>query len=95
MEYHDFYKYDENKDNIKIYSDEFQEFFLYKFNILINSIDFDSKLNVVLYIEDIKSDISISKLEKIILNEIEHLNDVEIKKTKIILTFDATRIELC
>lgn len=49
--------------------------------------------NVILYIEDIKNK-NVIKLEQKLLKSIEHLNDVEIKKTKIILTFNTKEIEL-
>ena len=93
MKDYKFYDYDENKDIIKIYGDDAYNYFSQNHNIIIDSIDFDKYKNVILYIEDIKKRDIIS-LEQELLNSIEHLNDAEIKKTKIILTFNTKEIEL-
>lgn len=93
MKDYKFYDYDENTDIIKIYGDDMSNYFSEKFDIIVDSIDFDKYKNVILYIEDIKKRDIIS-LEQELLNSIEHLNDVEIKKTKIILTFNTKEIEL-
>ena len=90
-----FYKYYENIDKIKIYSDEIQKYFESNFNIIINSIDFDRNQNIILYIEDMKNESLFIILEKKLINNIEHLNNVKIKKTKIILTFNSAEIEIC
>ena len=95
MKEYDFYKYYENIDKIKIYSDDIQKYFENNFNIIIDSIDFDQNQNVVLYTEDIKDESLFLELEKKLINDVEHLNNVEIKKTKIILTFDSKEIEIC
>jgi hypothetical protein len=92
MKDYKFYDYDENNDIIKIYGDDMSNYFSKNFEIVVDSIDFDKYKNVILYIEDIKKN-EIS-LEQDLLNSIEHLNDVEIKKTKIILTFNTKEIEL-
>lgn len=93
MKDYKFYDYDENNDTIKIYGDDISNYFQQNFDIIIDSIDFDEKQNVILYIEDIKNK-NVIKLEQKLLKSIEHLNDVEIKKTKIILTFNTKEIEL-
>ncbi|MCK9416786.1 hypothetical protein M0Q97_09035 [Candidatus Dojkabacteria bacterium] len=93
MKDYKFYEYDENNDTIKIYGDDISNYFLQNYVIIIDSIDFDECKNVILYIEDIKNN-NIVELEQKLLNSIEHLNDVEIKKTKIILTFNTKEIEL-
>jgi hypothetical protein len=93
MKDYKFYEYDENNYTIKIYGDDISNYFLQNYVIIIDSIDFDECKNVILYIEDIKNN-NIVELEQKLLNSIEHLNDVEIKKTKIILTFNTKEIEL-
>lgn len=93
MKDYKFYDYDKNNDTIKIYGDDISNYFQQNFDIIIDSIDFDEKQNVILYIEDIKNK-NVIKLEQKLLKSIEHLNDVEIKKTKIILTFNTKEIEL-
>ena len=90
-----FYDYWENDDKIKIFSEDVYNYFESKYNIIIDSTDLDQDQNVVLYIEDLRIKISPSELEKTLLEEIEHLNDVEVRKTKIILIFDCKEIELC
>ena len=93
MKEFDFYDYYEYIDKIKIYSEETYKFFESNYNIIIDSIDFDKDQNVILYIEDLKN-ILFSELEKTLLAKIEHLNDVEVRIMKIILTFDAKEIEI-
>lgn len=102
MKEYNFYEYYEDDDKIKIYGDDIHNYFEYNYNIIVDSIDFDTHQNVILYIEDVKNITSsllekevLNTIEKELLNNIEHLNDVEIKSTKIILTFDANKIELC
>jgi len=95
MKEFDFYNYYENIDKIKIYSEELQKYFESNFDIIIDSVDFDRNQNVILYTEDIKDESLLLDLEKKLLDSIEHLNRLEIKKTKIILTFDNSEIELC
>ena len=94
MKEYNFYEYYEEDDKIDLYSEDIQIYFDLQYNILINSIDFDSYQNVVLYIENNKKTTTSSQLEKRLLEEIEHLNDVEVKDMKIILTFDCDKIEL-
>lgn len=93
MKEFNFYDYDSHLDKINIYSDELFDFIYSKFNIIVDSVDFDDNNNVVLYIEQMKN-INTFKLEKKILNSIEHLNDVEIKNLKIVLIFDCENIEI-
>jgi hypothetical protein len=88
----DFYDYYEDKDKIKIYGDELHDFFK-SYNIDIDSVEFDDKYNVVLYIQKLPK-LDEKKLEKDILKKIEHLNDIEIKKTKIVLIFGVKEIEI-
>jgi hypothetical protein len=88
----DFYDYYEDKDKIKIYGDELHNFFE-KYDINIDSVEFDNKSNVVLYIQKFPK-IDEKKLEKNLLNKIKHLNDIEIRKTKIVLIFDVKEIEI-
>ncbi len=88
------YEYQEDKDKLKIYTEELQLFFKNNFGVIVESIDFDKNKNVILYIEHIKK-INSKKIEKFLLNEIEHLNDVEVRNMKIILTFSSEFIELC
>lgn len=90
-----FYDYYENDDKIKIYGDIIYDYFESKYDIIIDSTDLDQYQNVILYIEDLRIKISPSELEKTLLEDIEHLNDVEVRKTKIILIFDCKEIELC
>jgi hypothetical protein len=89
----DFYNYIAELDKINIYSDELYDFIYSKFNIIVDSVEFDIDNNIVLYIEDMKN-INTFKLEKDILNSILHLNDVEIKNLKIVLMFDCENIEI-
>jgi hypothetical protein len=93
MKEFNFYNYDSDLDKINIYSDELFDFVYSKFNIIVDSIDFDVNNNIVLYIEQMKN-INTFKLEKEILNSIEHLNDVEIRNLKIVLIFDCENIEI-
>jgi len=90
-----FYDYWENDDKIKIFSDDIYNFFESKYDIIIDSTDLNQYQNVILYIEDLRIKMTPSELEKNLLEEIEHLNDVEVRKTKIILIFDCKEIELC
>ena len=94
MKEYDFYDYYENDDRIKIYSEDIYNYFESNYDIIIDSIEFDENENVVLYIEDLNNTIINSELEKTLLEKIEHLNDVEVRKMKIILIFDSTEIEL-
>lgn len=87
-----FYEYYKDKDKIKIYGDELHDYFE-NFGINIESIDFDEKFNVILYIQK-SPKLDERRLEKEILKRIEHLNDIEIRKTKIVLTFGTKDIEL-
>ena len=95
MKEFDFYDYYENFDKIKIYSDNIQKYFESNFNIIVDGVDFDQNQNVILYTNNIKDDLLYLELEKKLLNDVEHLNRIEIKKTKIILTFDSAELELC
>lgn len=95
MKEFDFYRYFEDEDKIKIYSEDISNHFEKYYNIIIDSIDFNYEQNVVLYIEGLKNNIIPSELEKKLLDEIEHLNDVEVRNMKIILIFDCKEIELC
>ena len=95
MKESNFYDYYEQEDKIKIYSEDIYNFFKYNYEIIIDSIDFDENQNVILYVEDLKNDIIKSELEKKLLEQIEHLNDVEVKNMKIVLNFDNKEIELC
>lgn len=95
MKDYNFYEYYESNDKIKIYSDEIYNCFIEKYNIIIDSIDFDLNQNVILYIEDVKNKIESFEVEKNLLENFEHLNDVEVRTMKIILTFDCNEIELC
>ena len=104
-----FYEYNEIDDKIKIYGDGLCVYFKKKdpgqsikrlgevdpHDIIVDSIDFDQYDNVILYIEDIKNYIINSELEKKLLTDIEHLNDVIVKNLKIILTFECKDIVLC
>lgn len=92
MKEFDFYEYYDDDDKVKIYGDDISNYFENKYDIRIDSIDFDQHQNVILYIEDIKN--SKPELEKLLMTNIEHLSDIEIKKTKIILTFNCKEIEL-
>ena len=89
-----FYDYYKDVDQIKIYSEDIYNYFEENYKIIIDSIDFDQNQNVVLYIEDLRNSKS-PDLEKKLLEKIEHLNDVEVRDMKIILTFDCTEIQLC
>lgn len=94
MKEYDFYNYYEDEDKIKIYSDEIQKYFEFNFDIIIDSIDVDIVGSVIVYIEDIKQDL-IEEIERKLISKIDHLNEVEIKKTKIILVFNTDKIEIC
>ena len=94
MKEYKFYEYFEDTDKLKIYSDDIHNYFEYNYNIIIKTIDFDQNQNVILFIENMKKDTMINLLEKLLLNDIEHLNDIEIKNMKMILTFDCKEIEL-
>ena len=94
MTEYNFYEYNKDIDQIKIFSEDIYNYFESNFKIIIDSIDFDQNQNVVLYIEDLRNSKS-SDLEKYLLEKIEHLNDIEIRDMKIILTFDCTEIQLC
>ena len=48
MQEYDFYIYDDEKDKIKIYGEDLQNYFVEKFNIKIESVDFDQNQNVIL-----------------------------------------------
>lgn len=90
---YNFYIYYDDIDKIKIYCEDISNYFIIK-NIIVNSINFDDQKNVIVNImEPIDDEIS-SFLEKTLLNEIHHLNDVEIQDMKIILKFDVSEIEL-
>lgn len=39
--------------------------------------------------------LNIEDIERKLMSDIEHLNVIEVKKTKIILTFDSKEIEIC
>lgn len=95
MKEYNFYDYFESTDKLKIYGDEIYNFFLENYNIIIDSIDFDSNQNVILYIEDAKNKVLSFEVEKNLLKMLEHLNDVEVRSMKIVLTFDCKEIELC
>ena len=95
----DFYDYYEENDKIVIYGELLHEYFISKYNIIIDSIDFDKDQNLILYIEprfeqseEFKN--KSSELEKQLLEEILHLNDAEIKNSRIVLTFDCNKIEI-
>ena len=94
MEEYKFFKYFEETNKLKIYINKIHNYFEYHYNIIIETIDFDQNQNVILYIENKKSDITTDVLEKLLLNDINHLNDIEIKNMKIILTFDCKEIEI-
>lgn len=92
---YNFYNYYGNEDKIKIYCEDLCKYFIIK-NIIINSIDFDKNKNVILNIEKSIDDNDVSShLEKTLLKEIYHLNDIEIKNSVITLIFDSMKIELC
>jgi len=90
-----FYDYCENDDKIKIFSDDIYNYFESNYDIIIDSTDLDQDQNIILYVEDLRIKMTPSELEKTLLEDIEHLNDVEVRKTKIILIFDCKEIELC
>lgn len=90
-----FYEYYKSEDKMKIYGDDLYSYFKDHHNIIVDSIDFDQYENVILYIEDIKNYVINSELEKKLLANIEHLNDVIVKNTKIILMFECKDIVLC
>ena len=90
-----FYEFYESIDKIKIYCEELHNYFYKRYGISIESVDFDKKQNVILLIEHLTGKINLSALEKKILSEIKHLNDIEVRNMKIILTFDCKEIELC
>lgn len=94
MEDFNFYTYYEEKDKIKIYCEDIQNFFEETFNIKIESVDFDQNYNVVLYIEHTTNKMNTNDLEKAILKMIIHLNDVEVRNMKIVLAFNAKDTEL-
>jgi len=89
---YDFYDYYPDKDKIKIYGDELTSFFE-NYGITVDSVEFDDKLNVILYVQK-NPKLDVKELEKDILKKIEHLNDIEIRKTKIVLYFNVNDIEL-
>jgi uncharacterized protein YprB with RNaseH-like and TPR domain len=91
----DFYSYDEDKDRIKIYSEEVQNYFSSTYYIDIETVDFDENQNIVLYIEHSRNKINPSELEGTLLENFKHLNDVEVRNMKILLTFDSKEIEIC
>jgi len=93
MKDYDFYIYDEEKDKMKIYCEDLHNYFETNFNIKIDSIDFDTQFNVILYCEQLPTE-NIN-LEKILLKQIHHLNDIEFRNMKIILYFNCKEIELC
>ena len=95
MQEYDFYNYIEDKDKIIIYTDELNNYFDVNCNIIIKTIDFDENQNVVLFIEHSRNHIEFSKIAKKLLENFQHLNNVEIKDMKIILTFNSKKIELC
>lgn len=95
----DFFDYYEESNKIIIYGESLHEFFNSQYGIIIDTIDFDNNQNVILFIEprfeqSIEFKKKSSKLEKKLFNNIKHLNDVEIKNSRIILTFDSDNIEL-
>jgi len=95
MKEYKFYKYLKKDDKIKIYMEEISKYFDINFNIIINNIDFNKDKNITLNItEEIEKTRSI-EIEKKLLNNIKHLNDVEIINFQIILTFNTSKIELC
>lgn len=94
MEEYNFYIYDEEKDKIKIYCEDLHNYFETKFDINIESVDFDQNYNVVLFMEHSTRKQKSDKLEREILKEIKHLNDVEIRNMKIVLIFSSKEIEL-
>lgn len=94
MEEYNFYEYYENEDKIKVYGEDISNYFESNYNIIVDSIDFDENQNVILFIEDTRNKIVTSELEKELLKSIEHLNDVEVRNMKIVLTFDCNKIEL-
>lgn len=93
MKEYNFYEYYKENDKIKIYGEDISNYFESNYNIIIDSIDFDKNQNVILHIEDLK--MSSLYLEKKLLDEIEHLNDVEVTNFNIILIFDCEDIQLC
>ena len=93
MKDYDFYIYDEKQDKIKIYSEDLHNYFENNFNIKIDSIDFDKQYNVILYCEQLPT--KNVELEKILLKRLQHLNDIEFRKMKIVLYFNCKDIELC
>jgi len=95
MEEYEFYEYYEDDCLIKIYSEDVKNYFESKYNIIVNSVDFDQNQNVILYIEQIINQIVRLELEKNLLTEIKHLVDIEIRNMKIILIFDCDKMELC
>jgi hypothetical protein len=84
MDEYSFYEYSEN-----IY-----EYFNSNYDLIIGTIDFDHNQNLVLFVENIIDESTSIYLERKLLEKIKHLNDVEIKKTKIILIFDVNKIEI-
>lgn len=95
MKDYDFYIYDEEKDKMKIYCEDLHNYFEINFNIKIDSIDFDAQYNVILYCEQLPTNSESVRLEKILLKKIQHLNDIEVRKMKIVLYFNCKEIELC
>lgn len=95
MKEYNFYDYYENGDKMKIYSEDIYNYFISNYKIVIDSIDFDKHQNVILHIEDLRNVSNTLELEKKMLEEIEHLNDVEITEFNIILIFDCEDIQLC
>jgi hypothetical protein len=93
MKEFDFYEYYKEDDTIKIYGEDIYNYFELNYKIIIDSIDFDKNQNVVLHIEDLR--MSSLYLERKLLDNIEHLNDVEVTDIEIVLFFDCTEIILC
>jgi hypothetical protein len=94
MDEYSFYEYNEEEDKINIYSENIYEYFNSNYDLIIGTIDFDHNQNLVLFVENIIDESTSIYLERKLLEKIKHLNDVEIKKTKIILIFDVNKIEI-
>lgn len=92
---YNFYIHDEEHDKIKLYCEDLHNYFEDNYGIKIESVDFDQNYNVVLFMEHLTKKIKSDELEKRLLKEIVHLNDVEIRNMKIVLIFDCKEIELC
>ena len=95
MEEYELYDYYDDTDKIKVYGESIHDYFESKYSIIIESIDFDENQNVILFIDHYKIQLDFKELEKELLKNIKHLNDVEVKNMKIVLTFDSKEIELC